>query len=243
MARRFPGRTTVKLILHGPGETRTAVFLKRYQSDYLSLSRKLLRVIRWPTATDEAWREWSMLHELRARNIGTARPVAVGQEKALGNVVRSFVMTEEIAGGEPGDRFCEQLDFIERREFAKELGALARKFHGSGFVHKDFYLGHIFVVRENGRRHLRVIDLQRVTRPLFFKGRWRTKDLSALAYSALNSGMSNTDLLRIFEAYLQTQKLNFADKQLVRKIVDRVAWLRTRRPKHDDLPASANQPP
>jgi heptose I phosphotransferase len=243
MARRFPGRTTVKLKLRNENGNVAAVYLKRYENNYLSIGRRILRVLGWPSATDEAAREWNALHELIRHNIGTAQPVAFGQQKIFGTVVRSFVMTEEIAGGEPADVVCRKLDFIERRKFAREIGALTRRFHESGFVHKDFYLGHIFVVAgKNGERQLRVIDLQRVIRPTFFKTRWRIKDLGALTYSASNSGMSKTDLMRIFKTFLENRKLDAKEKRLARKIARRVAWLRTRRPKHDDSPASAHSP-
>lgn len=238
MARRFPGRTTVKLLLRGSDGTDHAVYLKRYERNYLSAWRRLLRAFGWPSATDEARREWVALHELHEHGIGTAQPIAFGQETVFGNVVRSFVMTKAIDGGVPGDCFCKKLDFAGRRQFAKELGLLTRKFHERGFVHKDFYLGHIFVQEKNGARELRLIDLQRVTCPTFFKSRWKLKDLAALAYSAGNSGMSRTDLMRIFKSRLQKRKLADADKQLAKKISRRVAWLHTRRPKHDDVPVS-----
>ena len=37
---------------------------------------------------------------------------------------------------------------VQRRTFARDVGLLARTFHECGLVHKDFYLGHIFVVPE-----------------------------------------------------------------------------------------------
>src|SRR5690349_5198568 len=77
--RDFPGRRTVRLELKAADGTTQGVFLKRYESHYLSPGRRLLRFLRWPGAEDEALREWRMLHHLHSLGIPTAAPVAVGQ--------------------------------------------------------------------------------------------------------------------------------------------------------------------
>ena len=78
-----------------------------------------------------------------------------------------------------------------------------------------------------------LIDLQRVTQPRLFPQRWRVKDLGALAYSALKAGAAPTDLMRFYKVYVGVSKLTARDKRLARRIQRRVAWLCTRRSKHD----------
>jgi hypothetical protein len=48
-----------------------------------------------------------------------------------------------------------------------------------------------------------------------------------------NAGATYTDLMRAFLAYCGTLELDSSRKPFVAKIFTRVAWLRTRQPKHD----------
>ena len=112
------------------------------------------------------------------------------------------------------------------------LADVARRFHGAGLVHKDFYIGHLLVAPGTDVADLFLIDLQRVARPRLFLWRWVTKDLGSLAYSLYNAGASYTDLLRMFLAYCGRSRLGPAEKRVARGVFRRVAWLRTRQPKH-----------
>jgi len=231
--RDFPGRRTVRLELKTDGGGTQAVFLKRYESDYLSPGRRWLRRLRWPGMEDEAGREWQMIQQVRALNIRTATPVALGQETAGGAATRSFLMTVEIPGAVEGIAWAEQLPVRERRQFLLEVTELAQRFHAAGLVHKDFYLGHVLVSRGAGGPELFLIDLQRTVRPCCFRARWVAKDLGALAYSMYNAGGSRVDLLRCCLAYCGQPELGAPEKRIARTVLRRVARLRTRQPRHD----------
>ena len=231
--RDFPGRRTVRLELKTDDGGTQAVFLKRYESDYLSLAGRWLRRLRWPGAEEEALREWQMIQQVRSPGIRTATPIALGQETAGGTATRSFLMTAEIPGAVEGIAWAEQLPAPERRRFLLEVAELARRFHAAGLVHKDFYLGHVLVSPGTGGPELFLIDLQRAVRPCCFRARWVAKDLGALAYSMYNAGGSRADLLRCYLAYCGKDTLDDAEKRVVRAALRRVAWLRTRQPKHD----------
>jgi hypothetical protein len=232
VVRDFPGRRTVRLELrHADGDAR-GVFLKRYEPSYLSAGQRLLRLIRWPGAGDEAMREWEMLHQVSACGIRTASPIAVGQHASGGIVSRSFVMTGEIAGAVEGHVWMERLPAFERRRFLLRVAEMARRFHAAGLVHKDFYIGHVLVAPKSGQPDLYLIDLQRVARPVLFQSRWVAKDLGSLAYSMFNAGASYTDLLRSLAAYRGQSRLDDSGKRAARSAFRRVAWLRTRQPKH-----------
>jgi heptose I phosphotransferase len=248
--RDFPGRRTVRLELNHDGAAQ-AIFLKRYESEYLSPARKWLRRLHWPGAEDEALREWRVIHEVRSRGIPTATPVAFGQQTAGRAATRSFLMTAEIPGAVEGIAWAEQLPAPERRRFLLRVANLGRRFHATGLAHKDFYLGHFLVstlrnrsgqwageTLENASRgadepELFLIDLQRAVRPCCFHERWVEKDLGALAYSMYNAGASWTDLLRCHLAYCGKRGLDEPEKRVVRAVLRRVAWLRTRQPRHD----------
>ena len=226
--RDFPGRRTVRLEVAS-----SVVYLKRYLSGYLTPAARLLRLVRWPGAEDEALREWQMLQALRACGVPTATPVAVGQDKTGGQVVRSFLMTAEITGGIEGDKFIRTLAAAPRRRLLRRVAEMARGLHAAGFVHKDYYLCHVLMVPAKSDPELFLIDLQRVVLPCCLRERWRVKDLAALAYSALKSGATRSDLLAAFRAYCSMARLTDADRALAHKVLRRVAWLRTRTPRHD----------
>jgi len=232
VVRDFPGRRTVRLELITPNGDAVGVFLKRYEPDYLSAGQRLLRFIRWPGAGDEAMREWKMLRQVSSCGIRTARPIAVGQQSSGGIVSRSFVMTEEIGNAVEGQVWMERMPAGERRRFLLRVAGIARRFHAAGLVHKDFYIGHVLVAPNVTEPDLYLIDLQRVAKPVLFRSRWIAKDLGSLAYSIFNAGATYTDLLRAFLAYCQQSRLGPAEKRMARTAFRRLAWLRTRQPKH-----------
>lgn len=233
VARNFPGRQTVRIELAQPRGAPLGIYLKRYTPEYLSPLRKLLRLVRWPGSEDEAMQEWIGLRALKALGIPVAEPLAIGQDKTNGVVSRSFLMTREIPAAVEGGTWLTSLAPAQRREFLKRIAGLARRFHGAGFVHKDFYIGHVLVSNTGATPELFLIDLQRVMQPRCFRRRWLVKDLGAMAYSALNSGASASQLLRAYLDYRGVKKLGAEDKSIARAALARVAWLRTRRPKHD----------
>ena len=142
-------------------------------------------------------------------------------------------MTEEIAGAVEGHLFAGELAPADRQTLMRRVAGLARRFHDAGFVHKDFYLGHILVVAAAPEPELFLIDLQRVVKPCCFRQRWLVKDLAAMAYSSLRAGATRTDLMRFGLEYFQQPRLGSAEKRMARQVARRVAWLATRRPKHD----------
>lgn len=235
MMRSVPGRSTVRLELRKPDGGVQIVFLKRYEPQYLSLGKRLLRLIRWPGAGDEALHEWHALQQLRAGGFNTAVPIAAGQSRAAGVVTRSFLMTAEIAGGVAAHRHVLTLNAQQRRALVKQMAAWTARFHGAGFAHKDFYLSHIFVVppETGGEPDLFCIDLQRLARPRFLRERWRIKDLAQLGYTAQLAGATRSDLLCFYRACEQRRRLTPADKQFIRRVLARIRRLHGRRPKFD----------
>ena len=231
--RDFPGRRTVRLDLKTADGATQPVFLKRYESNYLSAGRRLLRRLRWPGAEDEALREWRMLHHLRNLGIPTAAPIAFGQEKPGAFATRSFLVTAEIPNAIEASAWLEGLPVLERGRFLLRVAEMARRFHAAGLVHKDYYLSHVLVSPAGEVPSLFLIDLQRVVSPCCWRPRWVVKDLAALAYSTWNAGASRTQILRAYLGYCDTARLASKERRMARRALRRVAWLRTRQPKHD----------
>ena len=237
VVRAVPGRSTMRVELPLPTGGALTGYLKRYEEEYLSSLDKLLRLIHWPGGDDEAAREWRKMLLLRTHNFLTAVPIAVGQSRRAGIVTSSFLLQQEIPNGLPTD------DYIVQRlatappqrkwDLLKKLGELARTFQDAGFIHKDFYLKHIFVVERGDDWDLYLIDLQRVLGPRAHRQRWYLKDLSALAHSARRRArLSLPDILRIYLGYAGATKLQAADKQFLENVWRRVRKLRGRQPRY-----------
>lgn len=231
--RDFPGRQTVRLELRNEVGVPQPVFLKRYESHYLSRWQRLLRLLRWPGAGDEALCEWEMIREIARCGIRTATPIALGQSATHGAPMRSCLLTAEIPNAVDGQHFASQLEWRERREFLGQVAIISRRLHQAQFVHKDFYLGHVLVSQASLQPELYLIDLQRVARPRCLRTRWFAKDLGALAYSSTNAGATRSDLLRGYLAYAGKTRLQEIDKPIVKAVLRRMARLKSRRPKYD----------
>jgi tRNA A-37 threonylcarbamoyl transferase component Bud32 len=237
VVRAVPGRSTVRVELPQPTGGMLIGYLKRYEEKYLSPLDKLLRLIHWPGSDDEAAREWRKMHLLRSHNFLTAVPIAVGQSRQTGIVTSSFLLQQEIPNGSPADDYIvQQLATAppqRKWELFKRLGELARSFQDAGFIHKDFYLKHIFVVERGDDWDLYLIDLQRVLGPRAHRQRWYRKDLAALAHSARRRGkLSLPNILRIYRGYARTTKLQAADKRFIGNVWLRVRKLRGRQPRY-----------
>lgn len=234
--RAFPGRITNRIELKSADGPRV-FFLKRYERNYLSRWRSLLRVLRWPGAKDEAMREWRKIFQLRQSGFLTATPVAVGQLVRDGIVTESFLITEEIADGIPADKYFSKnlrdAPVQRKRRWLAEIGNLARRFQLARFIHKDFYLSHIFVVERGEGWKFHLIDLQRVHGPSLHLRRWYVKDLVALGFSArAKARCSRANLLRIYKAFAGVKKLSQTDKRMISKLWTQVGRLEQRRPKY-----------
>jgi UDP-glucose:(heptosyl)LPS alpha-1,3-glucosyltransferase/heptose I phosphotransferase len=235
LVRVVPGRTTMRIELPSPVGPPLVAYLKRYEPDQVSSWDRLLRRL-GRHERHEAAREWRMVHALRTRGFHTATPIAAGKAPAASGSIRSFVMTAEIHGGLAADVFWQSQDRPGRDALITALASLTRQFHSAGFIHKDYYLPHIFVVQRDGILDLYLIDLQRVMGPGRFRQRWMIKDLGGLAFSAERAGISRTDMLRFYKKCFQVNRLDARDKKRIRKICARLDRIRRHTPRHGASP-------
>jgi hypothetical protein len=217
--REVPGRLTVRLDL-GEGET---FYLKRHT---------------YPNADAKKGgpREWKNILSLSAAGISCPEPVATGSGNMAGKPC-SFLITRAVPGM-PLDavlrsRYAHpiaQHRIAEKRSLIQGLAAFARRFHGAGFHHKDFYIGHMYVPTQGSpANQFYLIDLQRVDRAHFFRRRWIVKDLAAMNYSATVDFATACDRLRFLLGYLDLPRLTPSSKRLIRAILRKTERIR----KHD----------
>jgi heptose I phosphotransferase len=157
--------------------------------------------------------EWQNVFRLKALGINTMEPVAFGEKGE-----RSFIITKSLESVKRLENVIkeEKPNFIDRKILIKALASLTKKMHDNNLFHKDFYIGHIFIQRENERFKVYLIDLQRLQRHWFFKNHWRIKDLAALNYSSQNSFVDLKDRIRFMKYYLNVKNFRncrtFADR-------------------------------
>jgi heptose I phosphotransferase len=161
----------------------------------------------------EGVKEWRNILALQSAGIPTASPVAAGERVISDGGRESFVMTLRLDGYLPLDRYIAErfvppLPPSVRREklmMIRAVADLARRMHGMGFNHQDFYLCHIFAkIAESGLPDLKLIDLQRVGHRRFPKRRWVVKDLAQLYYSSLALPLTRVDRARFLVRYAAT---------------------------------------
>ena len=240
-----PGRSTVRLELPDPKGGRSAVYVKRYT--YAPCCASLRRLLWLDPPRSFADLELRSMYRVIDAGISAMRWVAVGEERPGGGAAqRSCLVTEEIAGGVQADEYCEAAFAADRsrealarkRRLIRAMAQLARRLHGAGLVHRDFYLCHILVRPVQGAEPaLHLIDLARVERRL--EGapeRWIVKDLAALLFSSWPSPatkvrspvFTRTDCVRFAREYFQTRRLAAGQKRLVRRVVRKARWIARR---------------
>jgi heptose I phosphotransferase len=74
----------------------------------------------------------------------------------------------------------------DKRRVTVALAQLTRQMHEAGLVHRDYYLGHVFISEKDDASHhrLTVIDVQRASKRPKWWIRSRIKDLASLHFSA-----------------------------------------------------------
>lgn len=180
-------------------------YLKRHTGESLwSGVRKLLR---GEGGVSEAGAEWRGVIALEEVGIPSVPLVVMGHRLQWGFWERgSFIVTAEVAGGRSLEKVLmegEALPLRSRIRLAKRLGILARRMHLAGLTHRDFYLGHIYVVGDlRGEYRLHVLDAQRVRGGAGIGNRWSLKDVTALYFSSVGiEGIRAVDRMRFLCAY------------------------------------------
>ncbi|NIA22493.1 MAG: hypothetical protein GWP05_11150, partial [Anaerolineaceae bacterium] len=148
--RDVPDRLTVRIPFARSDGGESAIYLKRHQR--VDTGAWLDGLVFWRKPLSRAEAEYRNIFALLEHGIATPQLVAMGQEHRWSIRQGSFLMTEEIPGGMAADDFLKEhfaadgSDFRKKRLLVRQIARLAaRRFHGAGFYHRDFYLCHFFV--------------------------------------------------------------------------------------------------
>lgn len=158
-----------------------------------------------------AGNEWRALRRLTALGVDTMRPVAFGARGANPARQHSFILTEELAPTISLEDYCRNWHDGRtvppaptfKRALIRRVAEMARRMHRGGVNHRDFYLCHFLLHLPADARapKLSLIDLHRAQVRARTPRRWRDKDLAALYFSALDSGLTRRDRLRFLRTY------------------------------------------
>ena len=107
----------------------------------------------------------------------------------------------------------------DKKALLTHIAHLVRRLHAAGYVHRDLYLSHIFLSKNNSQHGgLFRIDLQRVFKPRLVITRWHVKDLAQLYFSSKDY-FRRTDTIRFLHTYFQCSALTAEHKRLARAIL------------------------
>ena len=210
-----------RLPLSIAGQTRT-LFVKRYNA--FSLRYKLAsRFIR-----SGAFRALGGAAILRAAHIPSAQPVAAVENRQGGELIKSFFLSEEIAGGETVDAYWRgrlrdakgREGVFLRRQFLAELAQLFQALHGEGIYHNDLKDANILAVADRSENDLRLflLDLEGVVSLPRLSARRKTKNLVQINRT-LGRYLRRPDKLYFLKNYLGS---SFAERNVRRRIMQSV---------------------
>ena len=199
--RDVPGRKTIQVAL---GDK--SYFIKQHFGVGWGEIFKNLSTFKTPILG--AMTEVQAIKKLDEMGIKTTPLVAYGQRGCNPAKLQSFVLTEDLGeiltledvlkvGLQPN------IHAPSRPAILIALAQLAAKLHGAGLVHRDFYLCHFVVKKdefESGNLNLYLIDLHRMLQDQFSQGNSVMKDMAGLYFSMQQIGL-NADDWAVFKQY------------------------------------------
>jgi len=214
----------------------TTLFLKRYEKPPI-----LVQVRNWLTHRSFkscSFIELEQANSLAEAGINTPKTVSFGQQWGRLFEKRSFIITEKIPNAESLERRLPGFFYGPARgenlrlrsNFIDRLASFVKKFHETGYRHRDLYFSHIFY-SDSGDFYL--IDLARAFRPTILRRRFQVKDIAQLYYSAPAKYFSSTDRLRFYLFYVGRNRLVNGDKNFIRKILHRTNRMARHDAKHN----------
>jgi hypothetical protein len=214
-----PWRERLRMTLELAGRRET-FYLKRFVNPPAHARRQTRRS--GSGAFSLAGVEWAWMHRLTTDGVPCAPPVAFGEVCRRGRELRSAVLSAAVPG-DSLERWVGRWGGEARavcRGLLEPLAVLVGRLHDRGYVHRDLYLSHVFYnPDEPAETALRLIDLQRVLRPLRRCRRWIVKDLASLDFSTPRRVVGRTDRLRWLKHYIGVRRLDTPARQLAYRIV------------------------
>jgi heptose I phosphotransferase len=153
--------------------------------------------------------EYQAILALQRAGVYTLTVAAYALEGWNPAALRSMIVTAELTGTVKLEDYCanwvmEPPSANVRLRLLRAVADIARRMHGAGINHRDFYLCHFHLDEssfEEQEVRCYLIDLHRAQIRVNTPRRWRIKDLAGLYFSALDCGLTRRDLLRFLHHY------------------------------------------
>jgi hypothetical protein len=228
---RFTSRITLKL----DGKDFES-YIKRSRYSVLTDICKTIR--KFTRQRSSFLNEYNALILLAGSGVPTITPIAAAAERK-GIICRSFILTESLGRTVKLQDWAPQHLIAKnpqtekaKRAIIESLARITRTMHESGINHRDYYLTHIHIKKDESHKPaLFVIDLNRADIRKKVPLRWRVKDIAALNFSAPTSVFTRTDRIRFVKIYLSANKLGQSEKNFVKKVIKKSAEIARRAPR------------
>ncbi|MEM1111972.1 MAG: lipopolysaccharide core heptose(I) kinase RfaP [Pseudomonadota bacterium] len=184
-------------------------FLKLHQGIGWSEVVKNLLQLRLPVLG--ASNEYRAVKALQAIGVDTMQVAAYALKGKNPAQLESLIVTDDLVGTVSLEDYC--ADWAERPppwrdklRLLLKVADSARRMHGAGINHRDFYICHFHLAPESLSQkapRCHIIDLHRAQCRKHTPRRWLIKDMAGLYFSAMDCGLSQRDLLRVMARYSQ----------------------------------------
>lgn len=194
--RELENRRTQKITLGGKN-----YFIKQHFGIGWKEVFKNLFQLRLPVYS--AKNEWKAIQKLDALHISTQKIMGYGSRGCNPAKIQSFLITEELPENSSLETLCahwktQPPTFTKKQNLITRVAHTARALHTHGINHRDFYLCHFLLSKEDA---LYLIDLHRAQIRSCVPERWIIKDLAGLYFSSKDIGLTVRDLLRFIKEY------------------------------------------
>jgi tRNA A-37 threonylcarbamoyl transferase component Bud32 len=228
------GSTEVRRVTLGTGSTAPTVFIKKY---WISRPKQLWSGMFRGTlfGCPKARREFENLALLRTVGLDAPEPIAFGEERKAGWLMRSYLISLGVPEPKPLHQYIRddlmaltgETRHKTRRRLIENLAAYTRRLHDQGFLHHDYFWRNI-LLSHGGIDHFYLIDAHKGRRTTLSPNTpARASDLAALD-SAAPRFFSRSERLRFFLLYRGQRQLNSADKALLRRTLELAGPMRER---------------
>ncbi len=168
-----------------------------------------------------AMTEVEAIKKLDTIGIKTTPLVAYGQLGCNPATMQSFVITEDLGDIVSLEEMLQDsikypIPDESKRLMLTALADIASRLHSAGLCHRDFYLCHFVLSRQNAAAHhydLHLIDLHRMLQNQSPNGNAVMKDMAGLYFSMLQNGLGAQDLgaqdLNLFKQHYLPQSAAF----------------------------------
>lgn len=234
------GRSVGRIILQGKeGKPELAVYLKRHYE--LSWWEGMLARFFPKYAWSPAMQEFNHLASARQLGLQVPDSLAVVEFIGPGTKLRSALAVRELENMIPlheaiplaSVRMVPKVFKQWKKSLVAEMARMARMLHDRHWFHKDLYLCHFYIHKNNTfripewRDNVVLIDLHRLGSHPWTSQVWKIKDLAQLIYSSEIEGVDDKDRIEFWRSYRDLGPKSVLDQILLWVI--KLKWGRYRK--------------